>query len=130
MIRPCPTGRPEFAAPVVELERLEVEPVPFIVLPGNALLPGTVALPASEPALGAVLVESELLVEPGTVDVVPALAEPVAAPEVPDCANALAPAKPTATAAARYRIECRIKPPQVRSNRDRPREAASVLHPP
>ncbi len=124
VVRPCPTGKPELAAPVVELDKLEAEPVPAVppkVLPGNALLPGTVALPASEPVVGAVLVESELLVEPGRFEVVPAPVEPDIPPA---CANTpvLASARPIAV----NRIECRIRPPWV-PIKDGPRRGTSVL---
>jgi len=116
---PCPTARPELAAPVVELDRLEGEPLPSV--PELSVLPEVDAplLELSEPVLepnGPLL---DPAMPPAPVpEVMPLVLPPVAAAlPAPVCANAPALANATVTAVATIRIECRIGTSCISLNR-------------
>jgi hypothetical protein len=125
---PCPTGRPELAAPVVELDRLVGEPLPSV--PELSVLPEVDAplLELSEPVLEPKGPLLDPAMPPAPVpDVMPLVLPPVAAAlPAPDCANAPALANATVTAVATIRIECRMRTSCISLNKDRPPARASV----
>jgi hypothetical protein len=123
VIRPCPVGSPELSDPVVELERLDVDPVPGRLLLGSVealdpSVPSDFTLPfVDDPTTPGFEFMLPLVVEPAMpVALLPVV--PAPAPVVP-CAYA-APAKTMLTAVTRPRTVFFMTPSCDSSNRSDP----------